>query len=378
MAAVGSLSGVPVRPSLRKRERPALRPTSASGGAKSATFGYDGNGNMTSVSGTLFGDWALVYDDEDRPTSITHPNGTDTYLWNALGQRMEASLHNYGTRRYVYHGDRVLEETNVWGTAIARYTTESGSYYDALQHFWRINAGGQSRFPLYDAVGSARGLVDENATVTDTYTLDSFGHWRYPGYRATTVNFHRYGGAWGYITDHSSGLLQLGARFYWPELGRFIQQDPIGDDINWYAYAANNPTVYADPEGNAPRRTSDEMIADATANLQRCLADAAADLSRCLSETGILDYAAGAAGGALLVDAAWTHLVKLHPYAKIAAGIYGAARGIGAIGAKAVESIARQPEARPGIFTSMIITAALIEGFTFFALVVIIIANGKL
>lgn len=56
----------------------------------------------------------------------------------------------------------------------------------------------------------------------------------------------------------------------------------------------------------------------------------------------------------------------------------GAARGIGMIGSKAVESIARQPEARPGIFTSMIITAALIEGFTFFALIVLIIANGKL
>ena len=58
--------------------------------------------------------------------------------------------------------------------------------------------------------------------------------------------------------------------------------------------------------------------------------------------------------------------------------VIGAAKGIGMIGAKAVESIARQPEARPGIFTSMIITAALIEGFTFFALVILIIANGVL
>lgn len=58
--------------------------------------------------------------------------------------------------------------------------------------------------------------------------------------------------------------------------------------------------------------------------------------------------------------------------------VLGAARGIGMIGAKAVESIARQPEARPGIFTSMIITAALIEGFTFFALVIIMLANDKL
>ena len=56
----------------------------------------------------------------------------------------------------------------------------------------------------------------------------------------------------------------------------------------------------------------------------------------------------------------------------------GAGRGIGMIGSKAVESIARQPEARPGIFTSMIVSAALIEGFTFFALVVLIIINGAL
>jgi F-type H+-transporting ATPase subunit c len=50
--------------------------------------------------------------------------------------------------------------------------------------------------------------------------------------------------------------------------------------------------------------------------------------------------------------------------------VIGAAKGIGNIGSKAVESIARQPEARPGIFTSMLISAALIEGFTFFALII--------
>jgi len=48
----------------------------------------------------------------------------------------------------------------------------------------------------------------------------------------------------------------------------------------------------------------------------------------------------------------------------------GAGRGIGNIGGNAVEAIARQPEAGGRIFTSMIITAALIEGFTFFALVI--------
>ena len=52
----------------------------------------------------------------------------------------------------------------------------------------------------------------------------------------------------------------------------------------------------------------------------------------------------------------------------------GAAKGIGAIGSKAVESIARQPEAGGAVQTAMIISAALIEGFTFFALIICMIA----
>lgn len=48
----------------------------------------------------------------------------------------------------------------------------------------------------------------------------------------------------------------------------------------------------------------------------------------------------------------------------------GAAKGISAIASKAVESMARQPEAAGKIQTAMIISAALIEGFTFFALIV--------
>ena len=50
--------------------------------------------------------------------------------------------------------------------------------------------------------------------------------------------------------------------------------------------------------------------------------------------------------------------------------VVGAAKGIGNIGANAVQSIARQPEAGGRIFTAMLLAAALIEGFTFFALLV--------
>ncbi len=46
----------------------------------------------------------------------------------------------------------------------------------------------------------------------------------------------------------------------------------------------------------------------------------------------------------------------------------GAAFGIGKLSAAAFESMARQPETAGTIFTTTLVTAALIEGFTFFAL----------
>jgi RHS repeat-associated protein len=89
--------------------------------------------------------------------------------------------------------------------------------------------------------------VDNSSTITDTYSLDAFGA-EFASPTGSTPNPYRFVGASGYLTD-PSGLQQLGARFYWPELGRFLQQDPIGDGMNWYAYAGNNPASWVDPEG---------------------------------------------------------------------------------------------------------------------------------
>ena len=53
-----------------------------------------------------------------------------------------------------------------------------------------------------------------------------------------------------------------------------------------------------------------------------------------------------------------------------AIAVIGAAVGIGRIGSSAMEAIARQPEAAGDIRSNMIVAAALIEGATFFAIVV--------
>lgn len=64
------------------------------------------------------------------------------------------------------------------------------------------------------------------------------------------------------------------------------------------------------------------------------------------------------------------------PFAKMGAGIgagiaaVGAGLGIGQIGRGAVEAIARQPEAVGDIRSNMIVSAALVEGVAFLAVIV--------
>ena len=78
--------------------------------------------------------------------------------------------------------------------------------------------------------------------------------------------------------------------------------------------------------------------------------------------------AQGAAGGAGF---------SMNLGAAVGAGlvIIGAGLGIGKIGSSAVESMARQPEVAGNIQTAMIIAAALIEGATFFGLIVCMLFN---
>jgi len=218
---------------------------SISGGGKSAGFAYDANGNIISVSGDLLGVWSsLVYDDENQLTEANRPGGRDTYEYNVLGQRLRSTIAGYVTR-YIYFGDRVAEEDSGTGTVLAWDTLSGPSYGDDWLHMKRWDSG--HCYPLLDGVGTVRELVDGTGTMSDAYTFDTFGVKMANDY-GTTKDPYRFGGDWGYFRE-SSGLYQLGARFYWPDLGRFIQQDPVRDGMNWYAYVENNPAAGVDPEG---------------------------------------------------------------------------------------------------------------------------------
>lgn len=74
---------------------------------------------------------------------------------------------------------------------------------------------------------------------------------------ASPLSRYGFAGAHGYEglppphADENFPYLHLGARYYDPEIGRFLQRDPIGiaGGVNVYAYCHNNPVVSVDPDG---------------------------------------------------------------------------------------------------------------------------------
>ena len=67
----------------------------------------------------------------------------------------------------------------------------------------------------------------------------------------TTPQPFKFVGQYGVMTE-PNGFYYMRARYYDPQVGRFISEDPIGfdgGDVNLYAYSANNPILYIDPEG---------------------------------------------------------------------------------------------------------------------------------
>ena len=108
-------------------------------------------------------------------------------------------------------------------------------------------------------IGTTRMLTDDSGAVipeaSRLYT--AFGDLITPPTSATTR--YGYAGAWGYeggpslwgSSTYVPDFLHVGARYYSPTLGRFLQRDPIGiwGGLNVYAYVRNNPLVHLDPDG---------------------------------------------------------------------------------------------------------------------------------
>jgi len=106
-----------------------------------------------------------------------------------------------------------------------------------------------------DGLGSTLAMTDQDGDVTDKYSYDAWGNATH-GTGTTADNPYQYVGQLGYYThyqDSAFRFLQLGVRFYDPEIGRFTQRDRIESAGHAsYDYARGRPLVKGDPSGRFP------------------------------------------------------------------------------------------------------------------------------
>ena len=118
-----------------------------------------------------------------------------------------------------------------------------------------------------DHLGSGSVITDANGTIVETASFDAFGKRRdaklWGGYAnpfshlpnlQALLNITQKGYTGHIQVDHAS-IIHMGGRIYDPDLGRFMQADPIVQDprdaqsLNRYSYVYNNPLSYTDPTG---------------------------------------------------------------------------------------------------------------------------------
>lgn len=108
-------------------------------------------------------------------------------------------------------------------------------------------AGSVSVFYSFDSEGNVAQRSSTAGTVISNYLFDSHGAIQ----SGSLSEPFGYKAQFGYYTDLETALQLLTHRYYDPNAGRFLTQDPISyaGGVNLYAYVTNNPTDAIDPLG---------------------------------------------------------------------------------------------------------------------------------
>ena len=214
--------------------------------AGSSACSYDVNGNMKTHGSDTYS-----YDFENRLIQDTIGGVVSKYQYDGIGNR-KAVMVPAGTKRFVLdlNGSltHVLADTDESGTVNAYYIYGCGLVS-------QISAANDSRYYHYDVRGSTIALSDPSGNLTDKYAFDPFG--KIVNSQGSTQNPFKYVGKHG-VMDEGNGLTYIRARYFTPDLGRFITKDPLsgtdgdGQSLNRYVYALNNPIILSDYDGRSP------------------------------------------------------------------------------------------------------------------------------
>jgi len=212
--------------------------------ANTTTYTHDANGNRTNKTNET-NVTSYTYDPLNRLTQVADGTQTIQYIYNGLGQRVGKIVDGLQTNYLIDPIGilpQVLAETNDTGDLIAYYV------YDGAGLVAKVTSENNYYFYHYDGLGSTVAITDESAQIVNAYAYSPYG---LVGEQEAIPNPFTYVGYFGVMAE-GNGLYYMRARYYDPEVGRFINKDPIryaGGGMNLYAYCLNNPINSRDPMG---------------------------------------------------------------------------------------------------------------------------------
>ncbi|MFF5978010.1 RHS repeat-associated core domain-containing protein [Streptomyces olindensis] len=219
--------------------------TKADCAAPERAFAFDNSGNTTSrPDGTA--PQSLVWSDEGRLATLTEDGKKTDYLYGADGTLLIRATE--GGERVLYAGATELHlraDGSTWGQrhygagglAVAVRSNESGS--------------NELSYLVTDPHGTATLAIDATDQAFSRRYMTAFGA---PRGSVTGSAWPDDKGFLGKTTDTGTGLTHVDARQYDPGIGQFLSVDPllqtgVGQTLNGYSYAVQNPATIADPSG---------------------------------------------------------------------------------------------------------------------------------
>lgn len=252
---------------------------------------YDANGNLTSDGTNTY-----TWDERNQLRSIGGAV-TASFQYDAMGRRNSKTIGSNSTG-YLYDGANFVQEQS-GGAVTANLVT--GPRLDE-PYMRESSAGTHSLLP--DALGSILMATDVTQATVTSYSYDAYGATMQTG---TNDNSQQYAGR----ENDGTGLYYNRARYYSPQMGRFISQDPIGwasGQTNGYAYVGGNPISHVDPAGLMGSRGNPNQEPAGTSQQNSCQCDCSRDWSNYWNDymnfvsqyaINLGPYAAAMAGGVM-------------------------------------------------------------------------------